>query len=254
MNQAASVLALSGIRKVFQTDEVETHALSDVHLDIQRGEYVSISGPSGCGKTTLLSILGLLDSATTGSYVLNGHDVAVLKAAERARIRNAEIGFIFQAFNLIGDLSVQENVELPLTYRGGMSPAERRARVQEALERVGMAHRMRHYPAQLSGGQQQRVAVARALVGKPAILLADEPTGNLDSRNGEAVMALLDELHKGGATICMVTHDTRYAELAQRKVRLFDGRVVDEDTFERLRCEDEQRLDALIGPRIEVNA
>jgi putative ABC transport system ATP-binding protein len=254
MNQAASVLALSGIRKVFQTDEVETHALSDVHLDIRRGEYVSISGPSGCGKTTLLSILGLLDSATAGSYVLNGHDVAALKAAERARIRNAEIGFIFQAFNLIGDLTVQENVELPLTYRGGIDPGERRARVHEALERVGMAHRMRHYPAQLSGGQQQRVAVARALVGKPAILLADEPTGNLDSRNGEAVMALLAELHKGGATLCMVTHDTRYAELAQRKVRLFDGRVVDEDTFERLRREDEQRLDALIGPRIEVNA
>jgi len=254
MTDTANVITLRDLRKVFQTDEVETHALSDVHLSIARGEYVSISGPSGCGKTTLLSILGLLDTATSGSFVLNGHDVATLNAVERARIRNAEIGFIFQAFNLIGDLSVQENVELPLTYRSGIGAAERRARVQEALERVGMAHRMRHYPAQLSGGQQQRVAVARALVGRPAILLADEPTGNLDSRNGEAVMSLLDELHKGGATICMVTHDARYAELAQRKVRLFDGRVVDEETFDRLRREDESRLEALIGQRIEVGA
>ena len=254
MTATANVITLRDLRKVFQTDEVETHALSDVHLDIARGEYVSISGPSGCGKTTLLSILGLLDTATSGSFVLNGHDVATLNAAQRARIRNAEIGFIFQAFNLIGDLSVQENVELPLTYRGGLGATERRARVQEALERVGMAHRMRHYPSQLSGGQQQRVAVARALVGRPAILLADEPTGNLDSRNGEAVMSLLDELHKSGATICMVTHDARYAELAQRKVHLFDGRVVDEETFDRLRREDESRLEALIGQRIEVDA
>ena len=250
MNETSNVITLEGIRKVFQADEVETHALSDVHLNIARGEYVSISGPSGCGKTTLLSILGLLDTASAGSYTLNGHDAAHLNAAERARIRNAEIGFIFQAFNLIGDLSVQENVELPLTYRSGIDKSERRARVHEALERVGMAHRLRHYPAQLSGGQQQRVAVARALVGKPAILLADEPTGNLDSRNGEAVMALLDELHKSGATICMVTHDARYAELAQRTVRLFDGRVVDEETYERLRREDEARLDELIGNRI----
>ena len=254
MNENSNVIALQGIRKVFQTDEVETHALSDVHLNVERGEYVSISGPSGCGKTTLLSILGLLDTASAGSYVLNGHDVAVLNAAARARIRNAEIGFIFQAFNLIGDLSVQENVELPLTYRSGIDSAERRERVRDALERVGMAHRTRHYPAQLSGGQQQRVAVARALVGRPAILLADEPTGNLDSRNGEAVMTLLDELHKGGATICMVTHDARYAELAQRKIRMFDGCVVDEETFERLRHEDEQRLDALIGQRVETGA
>ncbi|MEO6799460.1 MAG: ABC transporter ATP-binding protein [Rhodanobacter sp.] len=254
MNDTSNVIALGGIRKVFQTDEVETHALSDVHLNVQRGEYVSISGPSGCGKTTLLSILGLLDTASEGSYVLNGHDVAVLNAAARARIRNAEIGFIFQAFNLIGDLSVQENVELPLTYRSGVDAGERRARVQDALEHVGMAHRTRHYPAQLSGGQQQRVAVARALVGKPAILLADEPTGNLDSRNGEAVMTLLDDLHKAGATICMVTHDARYAELAQRKIRMFDGRVVDEEAFERLRHEDEQRLDALIGQRVETGA
>ena len=254
MNATASVITLRDVRKVFQTDEIETHALSDVHLDIRKGEFVCITGPSGCGKTTLLSILGLLDTASAGRYVLNGHDVAGLNAAQRARIRNAEIGFIFQAFNLIGDLTVQENVELPLTYRGGIDAAERRARVQEALERVGMAHRMRHYPAQLSGGQQQRVAVARALAGSPSILLADEPTGNLDSKNGEAVMALLDELHKGGATLCMVTHDARYAELAQRKVCLFDGRVVDEETFDRLRREDESRLDALIGQRIEANA
>ena len=228
MNETSSVIALAGIRKVFQTDEVETHALSEVHLDVRRGEYVSISGPSGCGKTTLLSILGLLDTASAGSYVLNGHDVAALNAAERARIRNAEIGFIFQAFNLIGDLSVQENVELPLTYRSGIGTAERRERVQEALERVGMAHRMRHYPAQLSGGQQQRVAVARALVGRPAILLADEPTGNLDSRNGEAVMQLLQELHREGATICMVTHDERFARHAERTIHMFDGKVVEE--------------------------
>ncbi|HEY8586150.1 MAG TPA: ABC transporter ATP-binding protein [Rhodanobacter sp.] len=254
MNGTSNVITLQGIRKVFQTDEVETHALSDVHLNVQRGEYVSISGPSGCGKTTLLSILGLLDTASAGSYVLNGHDVAVLNAAARARIRNAEIGFIFQAFNLIGDLSVAENVELPLTYRNGIAAGERRERVQEALERVGMAHRTRHYPAQLSGGQQQRVAVARALVGRPAILLADEPTGNLDSRSGEAVMSLLADLHQGGATICMVTHDVRYAELAQRKIHIFDGRVVDEETFERLRHEDEQRLDVLIGQRVETGA
>jgi putative ABC transport system ATP-binding protein len=254
MNEPNSVIALNGIRKVFHADEVETHALSDVHLDIRRGEYVTISGPSGCGKTTLLSILGLLDTASAGSYVLNGRDVASLGASARARIRNAEIGFIFQAFNLIGDLNVQKNVELPLTYRSTISASERRERVQEALERVGMAHRMRHYPSQLSGGQQQRVAVARALAGRPSILLADEPTGNLDSRNGEAVMALLGELHREGATICMVTHDARYAELADRKVRLFDGKVVDEETFERLRREDEQRLDALIGPCAEINA
>ena len=247
-------LKLDHMDKVFTRGSAATEVLKDINLTVARGEYVSISGPSGCGKTTLLSILGLLDTASSGSYVLNGHDVAGLNAAQRARIRNAEIGFIFQAFNLIGDLTVQENVELPLTYRGGIGAAERRARVHEALERVGMAHRMRHYPAQLSGGQQQRVAVARALVGKPAILLADEPTGNLDSRNGEAVMALLDELHKGGATICMVTHDARYAELAQRKIRLFDGRVVDEETYDRLRREDEQRLDALIGGRVEVDA
>ncbi len=221
------LIQLEGIKKVFYTDEVETHALADIHLEVKTGEYVAIGGPSGCGKTTLLSILGLLDTPTEGSYVLAGEPVAKLTASERARIRNKQIGFIFQAFNLIGDLTVFENVELPLTYRG-MPAAERRKRVQDALERVGMAHRMKHYPSQLSGGQQQRVAVARAVAGDPVILLADEPTGNLDSKNGEAVMQLLQELHKGGATICMVTHDPRYEAHADRSVHLFDGRVVEE--------------------------
>jgi putative ABC transport system ATP-binding protein len=221
------LIHLEGIKKVFYTDEVETHALADIHLEVRSGEYVAIAGPSGCGKTTMLSILGLLDSPSEGNYTLAGESVANLTASERARIRNRQIGFIFQAFNLIGDLTVAENVELPLTYRG-MPAAERKQRVQNALERVGMAHRMRHYPSQLSGGQQQRVAVARAVAGDPVILLADEPTGNLDSKNGEAVMDLLQELHKGGATICMVTHDTRYAAHADRAVHLFDGRVVEE--------------------------
>jgi putative ABC transport system ATP-binding protein len=224
-----ALLALDGVTKVFLTDEVETHALSGIHMEIKNGEYVSIAGPSGCGKTTLLSILGLLDTPSDGKYRLNGKQVADLSFSERARIRNREIGFIFQAFNLIGDLNVYENVELPLTYRG-MAAKERKERVQEALERVGMSHRMKHYPSQLSGGQQQRVAVARAVVGKPSILLADEPTGNLDSRNSEAVMELLDELHKEGATICMVTHDPRFARYAQRSIHLFDGRVVEEET------------------------
>jgi putative ABC transport system ATP-binding protein len=221
------LIALTGIKKVFYTDEVETHALSDIHLEIRKGEYIAIAGPSGCGKTTLLSILGLLDSPTDGSYTLDGQPVSRLTAAERARVRNRQIGFIFQAFNLIGDLTVYENVELPLTYRG-MPAEERRTRVQAALERVGMSHRMKHFPAQLSGGQQQRVAVARAVAGDPAILLADEPTGNLDSTNGEAVMELLRELHQAGATICMVTHDARYARHAERSVHLFDGKVVEE--------------------------
>ncbi len=221
------LIHLEAIKKVFYTDEVETHALADVHLEVKSGEYVAIAGPSGCGKTTLLSILGLLDSPSEGNYTLAGEPVANLTPSERARIRNRQIGFIFQAFNLIGDLTVAENVELPLTYRG-MPAAERKQRVQNALERVGMAHRMRHYPSQLSGGQQQRVAVARAVAGDPVILLADEPTGNLDSKNGEAVMDLLGELHKGGATICMVTHDARYTAHADRAVHLFDGRVVDE--------------------------
>jgi len=224
-----TLIRLEGTTKVFFTDEVETHALSGVHLEISRGEFVSISGPSGCGKSTLLSILGLLDSPSDGKYTLNGSPVEDLTVAQRTRIRNREIGFIFQAFNLIGDLTVYENVELPLTYRG-MSSTERRQRVQEALERVGMSHRMKHYPAQLSGGQQQRVAVARALAGKPSILLADEPTGNLDSKNSEAVMDLLRDLHREGATICMVTHDPRYSQFADRTIHLFDGQIVDEST------------------------
>jgi putative ABC transport system ATP-binding protein len=222
-----TLIHLDGIKKVFLTDEVETHALAEISLEVLRGEFVCIAGPSGCGKSTLLSILGLLDSPTDGNYTLNGQAVANLDFAQRARIRNREVGFIFQSFNLIGDLTVFENVELPLTYRG-MSGAERKQRVQEALEKVGMGHRTRHYPAQLSGGQQQRVAVARALGGRPSILLADEPTGNLDSRNGEAVMQLLGELHREGATICMVTHDPRFEKHAERIVHLFDGRIVEE--------------------------
>jgi putative ABC transport system ATP-binding protein len=221
------LIRLEGVTKVFTTDEVETHALSGIHMAIEKGEYVSISGPSGCGKSTLLSLLGLLDTPTDGQYWLNGKSVAGLKLSERARIRNREIGFIFQAFNLIGDLTVYENVELPLTYRG-MPSAERKKRVQEALDKVGMTHRMKHYPSQLSGGQQQRVAVARALVGDPSVLLADEPTGNLDSANGEAVMQLLHDLHRSGSTICMVTHDPRYARHADRQVHLYDGRIVEE--------------------------
>ena len=222
-----ALIQLQGIKKIFYTDEVETHALNDVHLTINQGEYVAISGPSGCGKTTLLSLLGLLDTPSEGEYLLDGHAVAGLDAADRARVRNRQIGFIFQAFNLIGDLTGYENVELPLTYRG-MSATERKERVLAALERVGMSHRAKHYPAQLSGGQQQRVAVARAVAGDPAILLADEPTGNLDSVNGASVMDLMRELHRNGATICMVTHDPRYAKHADREINLFDGRVVDE--------------------------
>jgi putative ABC transport system ATP-binding protein len=223
------LIELVGVSKVFLTEEVETHALAEVHLQIREGEYVSIAGPSGGGKTTLLSILGLLDSPSGGEYLLKGQPVANLSASDRARIRNREIGFIFQSFNLIGDLTVYENVELPLTYRG-MASSERKRRVEEALERVQMAHRNKHYPAQLSGGQQQRVAVARAIAGNPSVLLADEPTGNLDSVNGEAVMGLLRELHEGGATICMVTHDPRYAEHAERSIHLFDGRIVEDVT------------------------
>ncbi|HVR72014.1 MAG TPA: ABC transporter ATP-binding protein [Vicinamibacteria bacterium] len=221
------LIRLENLSKVFYTDEVETHALANIHLNIDRGEYVAIGGPSGCGKSTLLSILGLLDSPTEGTYVLNDQPVQSLDLGQRARIRNREIGFIFQSFNLIGDLTVFENVELPLTYRG-MKSSERSQRTKEALERVGMAHRAKHLPSQLSGGQQQRVAVARAIVGQPSIMLADEPTGNLDSKNGEAVMDLLRELHRGGATICMVTHDPRFTRYAERIVHLFDGRVVDE--------------------------
>jgi putative ABC transport system ATP-binding protein len=224
----ATLIRLEGLGKVFFTDEVETHALSDVHLEVRKGEYVAISGPSGCGKSTLLSILGLLDSPTGGTYQLNGTSVQNLGPGQRSRIRNREIGFIFQSFNLIGDLTVYENVELPLTYRG-MRAGERKERTTRALERVGMGHRAKHLPSQLSGGQQQRVAVARALVGEPSILLADEPTGNLDSRNGEAVMELLRDLHRAGSTICMVTHDVRFSRHADRTVHLFDGRIVSEE-------------------------
>jgi putative ABC transport system ATP-binding protein len=234
---AETIIEIEQLTKVFYTDEIETHALSGVHLQIERGEYVAMSGPSGCGKSTLLSIIGLLDTPTAGRYQLNGKEVANLDFADRSRIRNQEIGFIFQSFNLIGDLSVAENVELPLTYRTGMPAAERKKRVQESLERVNMAHRMRHYPAQLSGGQQQRVAVARALAGSPSILLADEPTGNLDSKNGEAVMKLLKELHDEGATICMVTHDPRFAAHAERQIHLFDGKVVAEGELSQLMAE-----------------
>src|SRR6202161_2226541 len=222
------LLQVEDLKKIFYTDEVETHALSGVHLSIRKGEYVAMSGPSGCGKSTLLSIIGLLDTPTRGRYRLNSQPVENLDFAQRSRIRNQEIGFIFQSFNLIGDLTVYENVELPLTYRQKMPSAERKKRSMEALERVEMAHRARHYPAQLSGGQQQRVAVARALAGNPSILLADEPTGNLDSTNGEAVMELLRDLHRGGATICMVTHDPRYERFADRNIHLFDGRIGEE--------------------------
>ncbi len=221
------IIRLEGIRKVFTTDEVETHALADIHLEIREGEFLSIAGPSGCGKSTLLAILGLLDAPTGGVYELSGKPVANLGLADRARIRNREIGFIFQSFNLIGDLTVLENVELPLVYRG-LPGGERRTRAMLALEEVGMVHRAKHLPAQLSGGQQQRVAVARAVAGRPTILLADEPTGNLDSTNGESVMDLLKDLHRRGSTICMVTHDPRFANFADRTVHLFDGRVVEE--------------------------
>ncbi len=225
---AGPLIKLENVTKVFYTEEVETHALSEVDLEIETGEFVAVTGPSGCGKTTLLSILGLLDTPTRGEYYLAGQSVAQLTASQRAAVRNRQIGFIFQAFHLIGDLTVYENVELPLTYRR-MPAAERKKRVTAALEKVGMMHRLKHFPAQLSGGEQQRVAVARAVVGAPAILLADEPSGNLDSVNGRAVMELLRDLHREGATICMVTHDPRYAEYAARTVRLFDGKVVGQD-------------------------
>jgi len=237
MTTTETIIQIEDLTKIFYTDEIETHALSGVHLNINRGEYVAMSGPSGCGKSTLLSIIGLLDTPTAGRYTLHSKEVANLNFADRSRIRNQEIGFIFQSFNLIGDLTVAENVELPLTYRAGMPAAERKRRVQESLERVNMAHRMRHYPAQLSGGQQQRVAVARALAGSPSILLADEPTGNLDSKNGEAVMKLLQELHQEGATICMVTHDPRFAAHAERQIHLFDGKVVAEGELNKLLAE-----------------
>ena len=222
-----ALIKLQDVTKVFLTDELETHALASINLEIRENDYLAIAGPSGCGKTTLLSILGLLDTPTSGAYSLAGNAVANLSASQRAAVRNQQVGFIFQAFNLIGDLTVYENVELPLTYRN-IPSAERRDRVHQALDRVGMSHRKKHFPSQLSGGQQQRVAVARAIGGQPAILLADEPTGNLDSKNGGAVMDLLAELHDDGATVCMVTHDPRYAEHAQRSVHLFDGQIVEE--------------------------
>jgi putative ABC transport system ATP-binding protein len=228
MSADEPVIRMRNLSKVFITEEIETHALDGVDVDIRRGEFVSIAGPSGCGKSTLLSVMGLLDSATDGSYKLKGTEVSELSVKQRSLLRNREIGFIFQSFNLIGDLTVWENIELPLTYRG-MPATTRRERVAQALERVGMAHRMKHYSSQLSGGQQQRVAVARALAGSPAILLADEPTGNLDSKNGIAVMELLRELHNEGATICMVTHDPRFASFADRTLHLFDGRAVSAD-------------------------
>ena len=232
MNQDGDpLIRLVGVRKVFFTDEIETHALSDVHLEVRSGEFVEVMGPSGCGKSTLLAIVGLLDTPSAGEYWLEGRPVYELSVSERARVRNESIGFIFQAFNLIADMTVFENVELPLTYRG-MSQAERRRAVLDALERVGMSHRMDHYPGQLSGGQQQRVAAARAVVGQPRILLADEPTGNLDSTNCEAVMQLLRELHGEGTTILMVTHDPRYSRFAERTVHLFDGRIVEESVAE----------------------
>ena len=230
MNETANgqpLLRLQGVKKVFVTDEMETHALSRIDLEVRQGEYLAIAGPSGCGKSTLLSILGLLDAPSEGEYWLNGKPIAQLSMAERARVRNRQIGFVFQSFNLIGDLTVYENVELPLTYQG-LSSVERKAKTSRALDRVGMSHRTKHYPAQLSGGQQQRVAVARAVATDPSVLLADEPTGNLDSKSGEAVMALLRDLHRGGATICMVTHDPRYARHADRSIHLFDGRIVEE--------------------------
>jgi putative ABC transport system ATP-binding protein len=221
-----TLIKLENIQKVFLTDEVETHALADITLTINKGEYVSISGPSGCGKSTLLSLLGLLDASTEGLYQLAEHNVSNISKKERARIRNMEIGFIFQSFNLISDLDVEENIELPLTYRKDLNKAQRTKMVANALEKVNMSHRAKHYPSQLSGGQQQRIAVARAIAGNPSIILADEPTGNLDSKNAEAVMELLDVLHAEGATICMVTHDPRSAQRAARNIDILDGQVI----------------------------
>ncbi|TDF38577.1 ABC transporter ATP-binding protein [Alteromonadaceae bacterium M269] len=232
-NENQQLVNLVGIKKVFYTDDVETHALNDINLSINKGEYLSITGPSGCGKSTLLSLLGLLDTSTSGAYQLAGHDAASLDRDERARIRNKEIGFVFQAFNLISDMSVAENVELPLTYREDISKEKRKEMVSQALEKVDMLHRANHFPSQLSGGQQQRVAVARAISGNPSIILADEPTGNLDSKNAQSVMTLLDQLHEQGATICMVTHDPKSAARAERTIEVFDGKIVADRTTEK---------------------
>lgn len=234
-----ALIKLDGIQKIFYTDEIETWALDEIHLEVAQGEYVSIAGPSGCGKSTLLSVMGLLNSSTDGQYFLAGEDVASLNSTAQARVRNRQLGFIFQAFNLIGDMNVFENVELPLTYRKELSRKDRKAKVQESLEKVDMAHRMKHFPSQLSGGQQQRVAIARALTGDPKVLLADEPTGNLDSKNAQIVMDLLGDLHKQGSTICMVTHDPRSALRAQRQITLFDGKIVDDQPTSNLRVETE---------------
>jgi putative ABC transport system ATP-binding protein len=220
------LVKLAGINKVFYTDDVETHALSDINLSIKQGEYLSITGPSGCGKSTLLSLLGLLDTSTDGTYELAGHNAVSLDRDERARIRNKEIGFVFQAFNLISDMSVAENVELPLTYRTDINKEQRKMMVNDALVKVDMQHRANHFPSQLSGGQQQRVAVARAISGHPSLILADEPTGNLDSKNAQVVMALLDQLNQQGTTICMVTHDPKSAARAHRTIEVFDGKIV----------------------------
>jgi putative ABC transport system ATP-binding protein len=222
------LIELVGIHKVFLTDQVETHALTNIFLTVSRGEFLAIDGPSGSGKTTLLSLMGLVETPTSGQYRLGGEDVSRLSPKERAALRNRELGFVFQSFNLIGDLTIEENVELPLRYRG-MKPADRRQRVAAALDRVGIAHRAQHLPGQLSGGQQQHAAVARAIVGDPPLLLADEPTGNLDSQNGEATMLLLSELHRQGSTVCLVTHDPRYARYAARTVHLYDGQIVAEE-------------------------
>lgn len=245
--EATPLLRLDSAGKVFQTDQLETHALSDAGMEVLKGEFVALLGPSGCGKSTLLSIIGMIDSLTTGQYFLNGVPVHEISGKERARLRNQEIGFIFQSFNLIGDLTVFENVELPLTYRRQVSSEERERRVVEALKRVDMDHRRDHFPSQLSGGQQQRVAIARALVGQPSLLLADEPTGNLDSRNGEAVMGLLSDLHKAGATIFMVTHDPRYAALADRSIHMVDGRIVSEAEHGAFQADEVSRLSQRVG-------
>lgn len=238
-----SLIRLDGIQKIFYTDEIETWALDEIHLEVKQGEYLSIAGPSGCGKSTLLSVMGLLNSSTEGQYFLAGEDVAALSSAAQAKVRNRQIGFIFQAFNLIGDMTVFENVELPLTYRKELKRKDRKKKVLEALEKVDMAHRLKHFPSQLSGGQQQRVAIARALTGDPKVLLADEPTGNLDSKNAQIVMNLLADLHKQGSTICMVTHDQRSALQAERQISLFDGKIVDDQPTANLRLETE----ALVG-------